>query len=1137
MPTAEDNNFPNRRQSTYRIGATKIFINMLHEYFKESLSWYKSWHNHPRHQHTHWFGLFLVILLATTFLSVQLVYLYIEEGVVSAQAQTQTDLPASEVPLLMAYYITDGTYKNEVKDYVNAFFTDGDINDPATIGQSIRDIVGFGQGHKIILWGGSPAGWADAELAVAKDYWDDVAWVYLDDESTWSKERTEQEINNYKAKVAALGLPQKPIGISYTYGQFYNNSGWNAGNLDYIGFEAYPDVESQNDPNLAAWIDARTDDIKRFVRKPTFMIIQGYDRNFTWTNLQTLQQIQTSPYAHIANDPNMVAILIFSYGRGGGTRALGPCISTEHKRLSGAISRTAQPASIPCNVNPATGGIQFPQILSSWEPPQTRNGWWAELSPDARYVAYGNWGESWVTDLQTGQYWNFQPMVASDMNPGSRCLGGHWILPNKLTFPCELATPEGNDAPGRLGFYRYEVNVGEWIPRRTADDPQLVVGGGSNFAWQAQDGHWASYAPFRIAKDNQIIVSGNAEDTGGLGRGLSGSLIATAFTNANESICIWDDNVLVLDDYPTPFGFFDLRLGLGDYVAYGGRGPVRGFCLSDQKDIDLKVGPPGSAEIPDQIFEVNGSPWVISASWNVGPMYFYLHPWGERDSIVLNIEAVNTSTVYKNGIFTIAYHDAVGRMKVITVTDNAPRNDLSGGLPPETCGISSATPRPLAVCESIPGYMILCDLSPVIAEPGQNVQISGSELPTNVILTNVETGLTREILGSVNADKTLLTLGVPSDMPEGEYSVTVQGNINQGDGSMKFQASTTTSRLSVRFNAVVNPLSLTDSASTLSLPVATDFQDLINNLITYSFLLVGMAVFIVFLRAGFLWLTSAANPGNISTAKGMMSNAVIGLVLLASAYFILNNINPELVGGKLDLKQLGTPSTGTQAVITQPTCDNGFCSNNTGLACSEDTDCNAVCISNACTNGTVGSCTVDTDCQTGSRFIAQDETEAAQAFAAGCGRVPGIGYQDFIALDCPTSAIALAVDPVFQAQDFDANNQIGATSVQNTGNTGQGRRIVILDTGYNYTHPELRSSYIGGWDFVNGDSDPMDDQIGGTGAPGHGSHVAGIITADGIDSRAKGIAPDAQIIAGKILDARGQGSYSAIVTGLYWAIN
>jgi len=109
--------------------------------------------------------------------------------------------------------------------------------------------------------------------------------------------------------------------------------------------------------------------------------------------------------------------------------------------------------------------------------------------------------------------------------------------------------------------------------------------------------------------------------------------------------------------------------------------------------------------------------------------------------------------------------------------------------------------------------------------------------------------------------------------------------------------------------------------------------------------------------------------------------------------------------------------------------------------------------------------------------------------------------------------------------------QIGADIVQAAGNTGSGRKVVVLDTGYNRSHPELSSSYLGGWDFVNNDGDPVDDN-------GHGSHVAGIITADGIaDPNDKGVAPGTGIIAGKVLDNNGTGYFSDVRAAIYWAVD
>lgn len=164
------------------------------------------------------------------------------------------------------------------------------------------------------------------------------------------------------------------------------------------------------------------------------------------------------------------------------------------------------------------------------------------------------------------------------------------------------------------------------------------------------------------------------------------------------------------------------------------------------------------------------------------------------------------------------------------------------------------------------------------------------------------------------------------------------------------------------------------------------------------------------------------------------------------------------------------------------------------------------------------------------RVIAHTDKEVSDALAKGCKMVREA--RTLKALVCPAdivSELGLQEDIKVFATDSGSNKQIRADLVQSSGNNGEGRKIVVLDTGYNYKHPELISSYLGGKDFVNNDDDPMDDN-------GHGSHVVGIITADGVDPRAKGVAPGTGIIAGKVLDASGSGYFSDVVAAIYWAV-
>jgi len=82
--------------------------------------------------------------------------------------------------------------------------------------------------------------------------------------------------------------------------------------------------------------------------------------------------------------------------------------------------------------------------------------------------------------------------------------------------------------------------------------------------------------------------------------------------------------------------------------------------------------------------------------------------------------------------------------------------------------------------------------------------------------------------------------------------------------------------------------------------------------------------------------------------------------------------------------------------------------------------------------------------------------------------------------------------------------------------------VAVVDTGVDYTHPDLenRVDLKKGYDFINDDSDPMDDN-------GHGTHVSGIIAAEMNNGEGiVGVAGtlDVRIIPIKVLEREGYGS-------------
>ena len=105
----------------------------------------------------------------------------------------------------------------------------------------------------------------------------------------------------------------------------------------------------------------------------------------------------------------------------------------------------------------------------------------------------------------------------------------------------------------------------------------------------------------------------------------------------------------------------------------------------------------------------------------------------------------------------------------------------------------------------------------------------------------------------------------------------------------------------------------------------------------------------------------------------------------------------------------------------------------------------------------------------------------------------------------------------------------GGSDIIENGNAGDGVKVAIIDTGIDYNHIDLANNYIGGHDFVNDDTYPMDDH-------GHGTHCAGIVAAEDNGIGVIGVAPKAHLYAVKVLGSDGSGYISDIIAGIDWSV-
>lgn len=158
---------------------------------------------------------------------------------------------------------------------------------------------------------------------------------------------------------------------------------------------------------------------------------------------------------------------------------------------------------------------------------------------------------------------------------------------------------------------------------------------------------------------------------------------------------------------------------------------------------------------------------------------------------------------------------------------------------------------------------------------------------------------------------------------------------------------------------------------------------------------------------------------------------------------------------------------------------------------------------------------------------------------------------EFVEPNFIASAYSVPNDPYYQPYQWNFDNPVyGGIHAQAAWDTTAGDSsvvVAVVDTGVAYENyssgrgraktnysqaPDLAGTcFVPGYDFVNNDSHPNDDNA-------HGTHVAGTVAQTTNNNLGvAGLAHDTCIMPVKVLNSNGSGTYTQIANGIYYAVD
>ncbi|MBI4158129.1 MAG: hypothetical protein HY505_00695 [Candidatus Yanofskybacteria bacterium] len=190
------------------------------------------------------------------------------------------------------------------------------------------------------------------------------------------------------------------------------------------------------------------------------------------------------------------------------------------------------------------------------------------------------------------------------------------------------------------------------------------------------------------------------------------------------------------------------------------------------------------------------------------------------------------------------------------------------------------------------GAPVIMGIEPQKAAPGETITVFGSELSGTVDLKSSQ-NLIYSTSGTFSSSENEYRFEVSDNLPAGSYTISV----TSANGNVESSQTLIVNSDGKPFDTVIRPNIPTEGLPTLGALVEIIF--------TWSLNILGIVVFVMIFFAGFKWFTAAGNTAKVNEARGQITNAITGAIILLAAWIILYTINPDLVGGTYTLPGIG----------------------------------------------------------------------------------------------------------------------------------------------------------------------------------------------------------------------------------------